>query len=211
MLSLSTILATLGLTKTAVAAGTATLYNSYNCDEGVRGPTCYNLPELRCCISANGVRQTHFPKFLKHVAHPLFHSTTTKAAEEARTAVGSTCLDTGYRDIYGAFWFSCTRTCSVAEALGVADNTTIAAEQARVDRPAVQCEGYQLADAYHIAFPGQRQKPYSAAVVQKLMDADVVDWPTGSFKEDKIVEAIAILEVTGDGLTDAEKAMLHED
>jgi hypothetical protein len=48
------------------------------------------------------------------------------------------------------------------------------------------------------------------AVIKKLDDAGAIDWPTQLFREDKVDVARAILEVQGDGLSDAQKTALQQ-
>jgi hypothetical protein len=82
--------------------------------------------------------------------------------------------------------------------------------KAHANNPAAQCQGLQYADVYHVAFPGQEQKPYDVAVIKKLEDAGAIDWSTQLFREDKVDVARAILEVQGDGLSDAQKIALQQ-
>lgn len=128
----------------------------------------------------------------------------------ARSGLNNVCLRTGYRDIFGVFYINCLRRCSATNGLAAADNTTVAAMEAHAKNPAAQCQSLQYADVYHVAFPGQEQKPYDAAVIKMLEDAGAIDWPTQLFREDKVDVARAILEVHGDGLSDAQKAALRQ-
>jgi hypothetical protein len=128
----------------------------------------------------------------------------------ARSGLNNVYLATGYRDIFGVFYVNCLRRCSATNSLAAADNTTVAAMKARDNNPAAQYQSIQYADVYHVAFPGQEQKPYDVAVIKKLEDAGTIDWSTQLFREDKVDVARAILEVEGDGLNDAQKASLQQ-
>jgi hypothetical protein len=84
----------------------------------------------------------------------------------------------GVYNIFGVFWYQ------------------VGSETPVVSR----ISGTQSADVYNLAPPGEQRKPYSAAVVDLLNQADAIDWSTHTFKVDKLSVIQEITAQHGDGL-----------
>lgn len=99
---------------------------------------------------------------------------------------GSVCLSTGSQNIYGITW-------------GVTSQREITRSS--------DCK-VQYPDVYHIALPGEQRKPYADTVTKLFDHAGAIDWPTHTFKSDKLSVVQQIYAQHGNGLNEAQLAAL---
>ncbi|KAK3385349.1 hypothetical protein B0H63DRAFT_510187 [Podospora didyma] len=205
-------------------ASTGVLFNGPSCQVGVQGATCYGLADWECCRSAFGAYYESGRVWGDNVYWTIAsYNRNNGCGQSAREGVGSTCLSTGHRDIFGVYHFHCPQRCNRSlqtrtDANGTslafagrevptcdaADDHAIIAGNvtAPVDVPQNGCKSVKLADVYWLAFPGDKErKPYAADLVSKLDDSTAIDWATHTFKDEMKGMVQAILRVKGDGLT----------
>lgn len=111
-----------------------------------------------------------------------------------RSAPYKPCLSIGYKVIFGAFRVNCLRTCR---------------RDLQSAATGAKCKGKQFADVYHVSMPDGDPKPYSAEVMDFLIETDAIDWNSHTFKMNKLSEVEDILNRHGNGLNGTQASVLN--
>jgi hypothetical protein len=104
-----------------------------------------------------------------------------------------TCLQTGVREVLGAFWFDGSANYKKPNSLSTTPPP---------------CKFRQVADIYWLALPGEQRKPYSMNVTKEFEKLNAVDMYTHSFAPDQLDVIQDVLSQYGNGLTETQLAAL---